>query len=186
MPKGDALLMAHLLGALDPGDALALEERLQEDPRGRFRRSGLGFLAGARSAPGGSAVDLAVDAAPLLSGDGPQRPGDRASLKLKPPVPPGEIRPVLWRETPGGRERLFPTAGGRWVALDRLRREGDACILDLVLAGPPGLHRYTLVLLPEDLFPAPWPEADPRWEGLWEAFSRGELPGAQVEIEVSP
>lgn len=180
----DRQLMAHALGALDPGDGLTLDEQLREDPDGRFRLSGLGFLAGAPV--GAKAVSLAVEAAPLLSDEAPPRPGDRASLRLSPPVPAGAVHPVLWRETSAGRDLLYPTPGGRWAPLDRLRRDGDAVVLDLVVGGPPGAHLYSLVLLPRDLYPEPWPPGDDRWGRLWEAFRAGHLPGAQVELTVRP
>lgn len=168
----DRHLFALAAGALEPGDALAVRERVAaEGLDGRLAwarevvdeqpRSPLGAFLGA---------GLGLQLQTVLDGDGPGA-GDRIVLHVRAPGDPADWRVVLLH---GGRA-LHPTGPEDWSPLSRFRGEGAQRELDLVL--PEAGAHLQLLLVPRDRA-VDWSLPEPeRWEGLLEAARAGEIPG---------
>lgn len=182
-PPPDHLLLARMMGALEPGEALSTGEALLLDPHARLREGSLAFLAGVDAHR--SAAVAASLVAPNLLGLGHPRVGDRVTLRVVPEAPPQLLRAVLFRTCALDLQLLHPLPGRTWPALDRFRREGPSCLLEVVLEAPAGLHTYEIVLVARDLFEEAWPRPDPRWSALLTSFRRGVLPGARLSVEVA-
>lgn len=137
-----SLPFAHAAGALEPGEALALERAARRDPAlaarlAQARRAldgddppGFGpWFHGAGAALG----ELHLDA-------GPWQPGDRLPLLLDGALPPDARLEARLRTRAG--ERVLSPVDGRHLRLSELRRTAEgAWALDLILGQEPGLHR---------------------------------------------
>ncbi|MFH1468534.1 MAG: hypothetical protein ABIO70_29360 [Pseudomonadota bacterium] len=179
-------LIGYALGLSEPGDALALHDRLLDDPARSLSVAGAATLAGLPSpGPQVRAPSLGAEPGQTLGPAEHPVPGDRMVLRVTPPVSAERLRLALFQKVDGNEILLFPRPGRPWPGLEVFRAEGPERLVDLVLEPPPGLHCYTLVLLPAELFREPWPADDPRWVHVREAARRGDLPSASAEIEVA-
>jgi hypothetical protein len=185
----ESLWTALALGALEPGDALALLRaggagaplRLATHqlllgvpgaPVAPLRAwAGPADLMGAASPPGGPVPRLA--------------PGERLRLRLQPEGPAEELRPLLLLRIGDAVERLLPDARGRWPTLDAfpLDEEG-ARVIDLVVGGAPGPRAALVALLSADAVREAWPAGDPREARAWQAVAEGTLCGAELRFDV--
>jgi hypothetical protein len=185
MSSTERELMGFALGLTDPGDALVVGEGLADDPLASLRVAGAAALEGLIS-PGPRLRPPSLCAQPgrVLGPGEALEPGDRLVLRIASPVADDRVRLALFREVEGSETLLFPQPGRAWPGLEVFRREDGERLVDLVLEEPAGLHRYTLVLLPVELYSEPWPQDDPRWEGVRQAAQRGDLPCRSTEILV--
>jgi len=181
----DRDLVGFALGFAEPGDALALHEGLLGDPDASLQVAGLATLEGlATPGPRVPAPTLGCAPAATLAPGQLPRPGDRAVLRVVAPLGADRVRLALFRSVAGQEQLLFPMPGRAWPTLAVFRAEGDERLVDVVLDGPPGDHRYTLVLLPADLYTQPWPAVDPRWRAVRQAAARGDLPASTTTLSV--
>lgn len=192
MSVSHPFLLGYALGALDPGDAMAMDQALSTDISSRFRLNGWqalmnGVGASQENAPPMQPVALAaeIEAPGTLGDDDMLVSGDRLTVRVEPQLAPDEVRCVLFREVEGRRDLLHPLPGQSWPRLSQFRADGPARMLDVVIAPPAGHHRYTLVVVPADVYEEGWEPTDPRWDAVLAAHESGGLPGARFDTEVA-
>ena len=124
------------------------------------------------------AVAAWMDAEALAVGD---------VLTLRIPSTSPQARPVLVRQTAGpGAQILLPVDLEDWPTVGDLPRDGDQALIELVIDDPPGLHRYTVVLLPPDwIVDAALPE-DLRWEPVRAALASALLVATTAKLNIRP
>lgn len=192
----DRDLYALAAGALDPGDALAVQDALAADPAARVRYEQIR----ARLAPPPAGpprwrlpvMPLAGRVPPVHLralteahlGGGPLADGDRLVLRVRPPASAEDVRPVVIREGGVGGGVLYPLAEGDWEPLAAWPEGDEGYEVDLVVTGPPGEYRYVVVLA-DARTPIDWtlPEAE-RWAALRELVEDGLVPAADAKVRV--
>lgn len=172
----DLDLAAWAFGALDPGDAAWLSARA--GPADRLRAAGLAACAGVLAPCGVPALHAEGIAAPLLSGDGVLRPGDRIALPLAWDGPLHESRVTVFRTIGGVAERIFPDDAA-WPALGAFPHRHGHPVVDIVLDLPAGKQRFDVVMVHCTIADAP------AWDRLRAAYASGALPGVTVEVTVA-
>jgi len=180
--------VARALGAMEPGDQAAMNERMEADAQCAFNQAGWNVLVGARDNPlDKQQVHLRGTArgAHILGEAVPIRVGNLVEFRFQTSFPAQATRCVLVREVNGSRTLVHPS-GFDWPPLTRFRSEADVRLLDLVVDAPPGHHRYTLVLVPASVYQEAWDAEDERWTRVLEAFEQGRLPGKCFDLDVQP
>ncbi len=165
---GDDLLHGLLRGVLEPGDALALRDRLATDTTLglRFHRLQLQHhgVAPFSLRPGAA---LQLRRATALDDQAPGA-GDRIVLRVRGPL---DHWPLVLVDG----EALAPVDVDERTPLGAFRQVEGTSELDLVLPGHLG-EDWVLALVPWD-FEVPWHEPEPRrWQGVLEAALEGRLP----------
>lgn len=190
----DALWTALAVGALEPGDALALLR--EAGPGGPMRLATRRHLLGLSDAPAPVSRVWAGPAA-LMGGAGSWGPatprttlprvgaGERLRLRVRPPAPAPEIRPLVLHTADGAVQRLLPGATGRWPTLDRfaLGPDGER-LIDVVLGSPPGKRTVVVALLAASETERGWPEGAAADLATWDAVRNGTLSGGIVDVMV--
>ncbi len=164
---GDDLLHGLLQGVLDPGDRLALHDRLVADPvlGLRYHRIRLAAQGQAPLHLVGAPLEVRRD---MLWDTTPPGPGDRIVLRV---VGPDDHWVLILVD---GRA-LAPTEPAARTALGRFRKHGGVAELDLVLPQEGG-QDWVLGLVPWD-FEVDWSLPEPaRWASVLAAAARGLLP----------
>lgn len=182
----DQLLLLYAAAAADPGDTAFIEAVLAVDPDLRRRLEALLARRRVLFPPALWPVPARpLEAVAAWMDEGALAVGDVLTVRLPGTAP--LMRPVLVRQTADlGAQILFPVDLDDWPVVNDLHRDGDRVLLDVVIDDPPGLQRYTVVLLPPDWsIDAALPE-DLRWEPVQAALASGELLGATTLITVGP
>ncbi|MEL6348702.1 MAG: hypothetical protein AAFV53_36700 [Myxococcota bacterium] len=199
-PLGDARILAWLVGALEPGDALAVSEQIAADATLAVRASALSARLDRPAAakawripppgiPGGAArLQVRTHAAAVMSDAQAVRPGERFRLQLGSlPDASRRLMVVLYRaEHSEGWSVIFPTSTDECVTLDELPAEPDGSrYLDLVAGEQPGEQRWAVALPSRDELVIDWtaPPAE-RWAVLQARIRDGSVPVASVQIGV--
>ncbi len=180
--------------ALEPGDRQELADRLKGSPRLQEALADIesrlprGEAGGWRSPPPGL-PPLPGRARPLalalqeasLHGEEP-RIGDRVVLSVAAGEP--SSRPLLVREAAGEVQVIHPLSPEDWPSLSAFRKGPEGHELDLVLASPPGPHRYLLALVPQEMTVEWSASAGERWQNVREAIEEGRIPSSITHLEV--
>jgi len=196
---GDDLLLAWIVGALEPGRALELEEEAARDPSLHDRvarlRTTLAAATAATAAtaapswrlpPPGMAANLSGGWAPAMVMSGALRPGDRFVVKLAPPDAIKRAVVVLYRAAGAAWSVVFPGGPDELVTLEELPLEPDGARRRLeLMAGPDaGVQRWA-VALPLVSAPIDWGlEPVARWRLLKRAVASGDVPVMTVAVPV--
>lgn len=182
MAVSDRTLMAAALGLLEPGDDLVLGDALGAGEH--LRQSGLAVLAGVALPNALSGPTAARTSAGLLgAANGPLRVGERASFLLDWPDLPEGARCAVFRRAAGATRRLYP-GPTTWTPLSRFRRRDGSPLLELVLEPPAGQQKLDVILVAGELTDAPWPDGDPAWGLLHQAWLEGRGYGVTIDVDV--
>jgi hypothetical protein len=190
----DATLHAWLSGALEPPQALVVEEILRQTPEIQRRIEQLEQAASPPrpdpwripppGIPGGR-MGFGLSTAQAAVFGGALRPGDRFELRIESVVEQAADQLVLvLRRLAGAWQVVFPTdADGTLTAADLPEKDG-ARVLD-VSAGPEaGRQRWAIALAPRDA--VDWAaEGAERFAAVITGVAGGDVPVASVEVAVA-
>ena len=176
---GDDWLRGLALGLLEPGDALALRDRIASDPVLALRFQGVQLEATGLAPLGlGTGATLGVRWATVLRA-APPRQGDRIVLQVHGP-------PESWPLVLVDGHALAPRSPAELTPLASFRQAGDGWELDLVLPPDPQDSSWILVLVPPDR-PVDWTAPEPsRWRDLLEAAAQGDVPAWRFSVSAPP
>lgn len=191
----DRELLAHVAGALDPGDATAVEAAIAADPHIRHRHDALS--ARVRALTGGDGWVLPVLALPgrvppprvsvgaaMYLGDGGVHPGDHVKLAVVPQASAADVRPVVVHVHAGASGVLYPLNEEEWVTLDTWPEANGAREVDIIAGAEPGEHRYVVVLV-DIATPVDWSApGESRWLPIREAAEDGRVSAASLTVIV--
>ena len=118
-------------------------------------------------------LSLQLSPSPALGGSDPVQVGAPLSLTVEAPVELATWRPVVVVQDAAGERLIHPRPGGRWWPLRALAGPRPPFHLHLSTAGPPGRHRYRVLLAPPGAALGP-AEGDHRL-GEWLAVGQAEL-----------
>lgn len=198
-PLSDARILAWLTGALEPGDALAVSERVAADLTLATRASVLSarldrprrrnlWRVPPPGIPGGATrLQIRPSTAAVMGGEPESvRPGDRFRLQLGSlPDASARLIVVLYRGDEGW-SVIFPTNPEERATLDDLPVEDDGSrYLDLLARPDLGEQRWAVALPHKDELSLDW-GATPaqRWAVLQARVRDGSVPIASVRIGV--
>jgi hypothetical protein len=188
----DHELHALLAGALDPGEAARLRARARHDPDLRAR---LAALRAETTPPGrtrsptwflpppGRGTIRATTQREAVFGPADVLPGDVVRIRLV--TDAVGWRAVVLRRVEGQWELVEPAGpDSPPVGPDDLEREEDAWILPIEAAGPPGLQRWAVVLMPAGWAPDWGAPAEARGEDVRVALAHARVPAVTVDVRV--
>ncbi len=190
----DAMLHAWLSGALEPPQALVVEELLRQTPEVQRRIDQLEQAANPvrrdpwrippPGIPGGR-LGFGLSTAQAAVFGGELRAGDRFELRIDTPLERATDHVVLvLRRLAGAWQVVFPTdPDGTLTAADLPEKDGGR-VLD-VSAGPePGRQRWAIALAPRETLDWAARGAE-RFAAVIAGVARGEVPVASVEVAVA-
>lgn len=193
MSLTDATLHAWMAGALEPPDALRVEEALRQDPALLSRVSVLrAELIEAPTDPWripppgvpGGRVGLQLRPHQVAVFGGGLRPGDRFELRIPALLDADTRRVVVLRQHADGWQVLFPTTPEERVALAELPLADGEHVLE-VSAGPQAGTQRWAVALPPLSTAIDWAADElTRWRDTLKAIAAGEVPCASAEVLV--
>ena len=193
MSLTDATLHAWMAGALEPPDALVVEEALSEDPALLARVSALRteitqpvadpWRIPPPGVPGGR-VGLQLRSHHVAVFGGGLRPGDRFELRIPPLEDSDSRRIVVLRQQAEGWRVLFPTEPEDRVVLAELPLADGEHVLELSAGPVAGVQRWAVALPPLSTA-IDWAADElSRWHHTLQAVASGEVPCASAEVLV--
>jgi len=196
MNISDARLLAWLSGALEPGDALYVQEAVVADAGLAGRAATLRARLAPPTRPRVAAAQRWRVPPPRVSGgmglrrataavmSEALRAGERFRLRIDPVDRPDERLLVVLYRTDDTWEVVFPQHPDETVAVGALPAQDDGSrSLDLVARAAPR-QRWAIALPLGDAAPDWDAPAEDRWSSLRRAIAAGEAPVASAEIRL--